>query len=110
MSAWRFTVLGYQAGFAKPLFLALIPLAVGLAGLALWRALQRRSKVTGAVPQRLAQVIAPGVSVALPTTQASLYGLGLMLMAFALAQPQCGSHAELTKRRGIDVVVAIDAS
>ena len=28
----------------------------------------------------------------------------------ALAQPQCGSHSELTKRRGIDVVVAIDAS
>jgi len=32
--------------------------------------------------------------------------LALMLFGFALAQPQCGSHSELTKRRGIDVVVA----
>lgn len=110
MSSWRFVVLGYQAGFAKPLFLALIPVALVLAGIALWRALVRRSKVTAAIPERLAELVAPGVSLALPATQASLYGLGLALMAFALAQPQCGSHAELTKRRGIDVVVAIDAS
>src|SRR5205085_10997699 len=33
-----------------------------------------------------------------------------LCFGFALAQPQCGSHSELTKRRGIDVVVAIDAS
>ena len=37
-------------------------------------------------------------------------GLSLLLFAVALAQPQCGSRAELTKRRGIDVVVALDAS
>ncbi len=37
-------------------------------------------------------------------------GLSLLLFALALAQPQCGSRAELTKRRGIDVVVALDAS
>lgn len=110
MSPLRFTLLGYQAGLAKPLFLALVPLALVLAGIALWRALVRRSKVTGAIPERLADVVAPGVSLALPAVQASLYGLGLALMGFALAQPQCGSHAELTKRRGIDVVVAIDAS
>ncbi len=110
MQAWRFTVLGYQAGLAKPLFLLLVPVALALGGIALWRALTRRSKVARAVPERLADLIAPGVSTALPVTQASLYGLGLALMAFALAQPQCGSHAELTKRRGIDVVVALDAS
>ena len=28
----------------------------------------------------------------------------------ALSQPQCGTHTELTKRTGIDVVVALDAS
>ncbi|MBK7858249.1 MAG: VWA domain-containing protein [Archangiaceae bacterium] len=103
-------MLGYQAGLAKPYYLALIPLALALGGIALWRALVRRSKVSRQVPERLADLVAPGVSVALPVTQASLYGLGLALMAFALAQPQCGSHAELTKRRGIDVVVALDAS
>ncbi|MHB8416518.1 MAG: VWA domain-containing protein [Myxococcales bacterium] len=35
---------------------------------------------------------------------------GLVLLAAALAQPQCGTSTELTKRTGIDVVVALDAS
>ncbi len=110
MNAVRFTILGYQAGLQKPLFLALVPLALLFAAIALWRALSRRSNIAAAIPERLAGVVTPGVSLALPAAQATLYGLGLALMAFALAQPQCGSHAELTKRRGIDVVVAIDAS
>jgi Ca-activated chloride channel family protein len=110
VNPWRFTILGYQAGLAKPLFLALIPVGLILAGIALWRALGRRSRVTESIPTRLLDVIAPGVSLALPVTQASFYGVGLMFMAFALAQPQCGSKAELTKRRGIDVVVAVDVS
>ena len=42
--------------------------------------------------------------------QGGLYGLGLMLFGFALAQPQCGSKSELMKRKGIDVVVVLDAS
>jgi Ca-activated chloride channel family protein len=33
-----------------------------------------------------------------------------MCFAFALAQPQCGEKAEVARRRGIDVVVALDAS
>jgi Ca-activated chloride channel family protein len=36
--------------------------------------------------------------------------LGLLLLSVALAQPQCGTSTELTKRTGIDVVVALDAS
>jgi Ca-activated chloride channel family protein len=110
VNIWRFTVLGYQAGLAKPFFLALIPVAFLLGVLALVRALMRRSAVSRAVPDRLADVLAPGVSLLLPSFQSGFYALGLMLMAFALAEPQCGSHSELTKRRGIDVVVAIDAS
>ncbi|MBI5548026.1 MAG: VWA domain-containing protein [Deltaproteobacteria bacterium] len=37
-------------------------------------------------------------------------GLSLGLFALALAQPQCGTHKELAKRYGIDLVVALDAS
>ncbi len=44
-----------------------------------------------------------------PVVQGGFYGLGLLLFGLALAQPQCGSRSELTKRRGIDVVVALDA-
>jgi Ca-activated chloride channel family protein len=107
---WRFTILGYQAGLAQPFFLVLIPLAFALGLLALVRGLLRRSALSRAVPSRLSAALAPGVSLLLPSLQSGFYAVGLMLMAFALAQPQCGSRSELTKRRGIDVVVAIDAS
>ena len=110
VNAWRFTVLGYQAGLARPLFLALIPIAVALGLIALVRGLMRRSALGRAVPDRLSAALAPGVSLLLPSLQSGFYALGLMLMAFSLAQPQCGSKSGLTKRRGIDVVVAIDAS
>src|SRR5262249_59548382 len=35
---------------------------------------------------------------------------GLALLAIALAQPQCGTRTQKIKRRGVDVVVALDAS
>ncbi len=50
------------------------------------------------------------MDVARPVARALSTGLSLLLFSLALAQPQCGSRAELTKRRGIDVVVALDAS
>jgi Ca-activated chloride channel family protein len=62
------------------------------------------------IPERSISRLAPGASALRPALQAALYGSGLLLFALALAQPQCGSRAELTKRRGIDVVVALDAS
>jgi Ca-activated chloride channel family protein len=110
MTPWRFTLLGYQLGLAKPFFLASIAAAGVIGLLAFLVALRRRAAVNRAVGARLAAVIAPGVSVVRPSVQVGLYTTGLMLFGFALAQPQCGSHAELTKRRGIDVVVALDAS
>ena len=110
MTAWRFTLLGYQLGLAKPAFLAAMAVAGVIGLLALIASLRRRSAVTRAVGARLAEVIAPGVSVIRPSVQVGFYTVGLLLFAFALSQPQCGSHAELTKRRGIDVVVALDAS
>jgi Ca-activated chloride channel family protein len=107
---WRFTLLGYQVGLAQPWFLALCALAVALAAVGLWIALRRWDRVRGVIPERLAGRLALGVSEARPAIQSALYGLGLFLFAIALSQPQCGSRSELTKRRGIDVVVALDAS
>ena len=107
---WRFTLLGYQLGFAHPWYLGALPLALLLGAIALVYALTRRDRIERAIAPRLVPKLAPGVSLALPSLQASLYTLGLSCLGVALAQPQCGSHSELTKRRGIDVVVAIDAS
>jgi len=110
VSPWRFTVLGYHAGFAQPWFLLLIGAAMALGTLALVLAIRRRGRVAKAVPQRLAEALAPGVSTALPVLQGSAYAAALFFFAIALAQPQCGERAEMVKRRGIDVVVALDAS
>ncbi|RJS25760.1 aerotolerance regulator BatB [Corallococcus sp. H22C18031201] len=107
---WHFTLLGYQAGLAQPLFLGLCLVGLLLGALALVAALRRRSRLGGLINERHAERLAPGVSVWRPAAQGGLYGLGLMLFGLALAQPQCGSKSELTKRRGIDVVVALDAS
>lgn len=110
MTPWRFTLLGYQAGFARPLLLLLGLLALGAGLFALSLALRRRDQLRRVLPERLAGALAPGVSVARPVARAALSGSGLLLLALALAQPQCGSRSELTKKRGIDVVVALDAS
>ncbi len=108
--AWRFTLLGYKLGFAQPLLLGLV-LVAGLFGLlALMVAFRRRARASRIVPERLVDALAPGVSVVLPAMQSSATATALALFAVALAQPQCGEKAEVVKRRGIDVVVAIDAS
>lgn len=110
MTPWRFSILGYKAGFAQPWFLAGIGVALLLGLIAIVVSARRGARLSKAVPNRLADVLAPGVSSVLPTVQSSAYTMALVFFAFALAQPQCGEKAEVAKRRGIDVVVALDAS
>jgi Ca-activated chloride channel family protein len=110
LGPWRFSLLGYQAGFAQPLLLALLLVGVLVGVLGVRAAFRRRERVAALLTERLAEKLAPGVSVARPAAQSVLYGLGLMLLSLALAQPQCGSRTERIKRQGIDLVVALDAS
>src|SRR5262249_8531297 len=107
---WRFFFLGYQAGFGQPTYLLLCPLILLLGGFALHSALRRRGWPMRVVSERLLARLVPGISILRPAAHARLFPLCLALIAFALAQPQCGTRAELTKRRGIDLVVALDAS
>lgn len=110
MTPWRFSILGYKAGFAQPWFLAGVGVALLLGLIAIVVSVRRSARVSKAVPNRLADVLAPGVSVVLPSLQSSAYTMALVFFALALSQPQCGEKAEVAKRRGIDVVVALDAS
>lgn len=110
MHPWRFIFLGYQAGFGQPRYLLLCPLVLLLGAFSLWIALGRRRWPLRVASDRLLPRLAPGISVARPVLKATGYTVGLFLIAFSLAQPQCGSHAQITKRRGIDLVVALDAS
>jgi Ca-activated chloride channel family protein len=107
---WRFTLLGYQLAFARPLYLLLALAAVAVAIIALIAASRRARRIGALVPSRLIDRLAPGISAGRSFAQSILYGLGLLLFAVALGQPQCASRSELVKRRGIDVIVALDAS
>ncbi|MGZ5958542.1 MAG: VWA domain-containing protein [Myxococcaceae bacterium] len=108
--AWRFSVLGYPVGLGAPGWLLLGLAAVLVAAVAAAVALRRRAAVRRLLGERLGDSLAPGVTSGPLVVRALSTGLSLLLFAVALAQPQCGSRAELTKRRGIDVVVALDAS
>jgi Ca-activated chloride channel family protein len=106
----RFGFLGYPLGLARPGFLLLGLVAVALGVLGLLVALRRGARLEALLGSRLAQALAPGVSAVRPALRAALQAAGLSLFALALAQPQCGSRTELARRRGIDLVVALDAS
>lgn len=110
MDGLRFHLLGYPVGFGQPLFGLLTLLAVIIGVAAIYHALKRRDRVLATVNARIADRVAPGVSVTRPVFKGALYSLGLLLFGVALAQPQCGSHTETTKRKGIDLVVALDVS
>lgn len=110
LDPWRFTVLGYQAGFGRPLYLLLSLLAIGSGVVGIILAFRRLERVRWLVSARLAPSLAPGVSEHRPALKSAFVSAGLLLFAIALGQPQCGSRTELVKKRGIDVVVALDAS
>jgi Ca-activated chloride channel homolog len=108
--AWRFKILGYPVGLAQPHLAALILVALALLVVGLTVAWRRRERLRSLIPDRFAERLAPGVSRTFPVLQASFATGALFLWALALTQPQCGSRSELTKKRGVDVVVALDAS
>ena len=106
----HFTLLGYPMGLVRPWCLALSLLGVVLGTGAMVSALRRRSRVEGLLAERLVDKLAPGLSTWRPATQGLLYGMGLLFFGIALAQPQWGTTSEPVKRKGIDVVVVLDAS
>jgi len=110
VTPWHFTFLGYRLGLAQPAFLTGAGLALGLGLLAVILASGRGRRLSRAIPDRLQAALAPGVSRVLPILRGSAGSLALLSFAVALAQPQCGERAEVAKRRGLDVVVALDAS
>jgi Ca-activated chloride channel family protein len=107
--AVAFTLLGYPLRLAEPgaLRLLLVVLAVALAG-ALALARRRAALIRAAGP--LAARVAPAANRTRPAARLGLSCLALALFALALSRPQCGTRSEVTKRHGVDLVVALDAS
>jgi Ca-activated chloride channel homolog len=109
-AALRFSILGYAVQFARPEALFLIAAAALFGIWAIGFALVRRGWLRRLAHSHSAGLIFPGASPRRRGVRGSLASLSLMLFALALAKPQCGSRTELAKRRGIELVIAIDGS
>ena len=104
-----FQVLGAPARLAAPDALWLLAAVAALAVLGVVRLRQRRALLARlAGPQ--ARRLAPLAGAARPAARLGLSASGLLLLALALARPQCGTRAELSRRYGVDLVVALDVS
>jgi Ca-activated chloride channel family protein len=104
-----FQVLGAPARLFAPDALWLL---AAVAALALLGAVQlsRRRALLDRVAGPQARRLAPRAGGARPALRLGLSLTGLALLALALSRPQCGTRTELTRRSGVDVVVALDVS
>lgn len=81
-----------------------------LIGLFLWYWRQRRRALDRFADRELLDFLAPGLNRRLPWTKFILLTLSLPLLVLALANPQWAAEREEIKRRGIDLVIALDIS
>jgi len=96
--------------FASPEhFLLIIPLAL-LALFILW-AIRRKKKILSRFGDLfLLLKTSPHISYARQGGKAAILLCGLLFVIVALSQLQCGTHMEMMKREGIDLMIAIDVS
>jgi Ca-activated chloride channel family protein len=96
--------------FAEPINFVIL-LGVFALGVFVFWALSRKKNLLerfGDIPLILKN--APYISFARQRSKAALLLVGLALMSVVLARLQFGTHLEMLKREGIDIVVALDVS
>ncbi len=87
--------------------LALVPVLASLPVFAWWR--RQRAVMRFGHPETTAMLIV-GRSGPWRAARAVLFVLGLVLAVIALAGPQWGSRTRVLRKRGVDVVIALDFS
>jgi Ca-activated chloride channel family protein len=110
VNALQFSFLGYAMRLARPEFLLGLLAAALVLFLAVTAALRRHRVLAGLFLGPTLERAAPGAAPVRHGLRFGSVGLALLFFSLALAQPQCGTHTELAKRYGIDVVIALDAS
>ena len=110
MSGIQITLLGQHLRIVSPLFLWLAPLGLALGALAAIRAWRRQEQIARLVPPQRFGSVLQGAGTGQGIARGSVLGVGLTLLCFAAAGPQCGERTELVRRAGIDLVIALDAS
>ena len=110
MTGIQTTLLGLHLRIVTPLWLWLAPVGLIIGALAAVRAWQRQHEISQLVPALRFGNVVQGAGTAQGIARGSILGVGLFLLFFAAAGPQCGVRTELVKRTGIDLVIALDAS
>jgi len=102
-------LLGAPARLAAPEALWLLAAVAALAALGIVQLLRRRA-LLGRTAGPQARRLAPRANLARPAGRLGLSLGGLALLALALARPQCGTRAELSRSLGVDVAIVLDVS
>jgi len=96
--------------FFQPIYLLGL-LLIPLLGIFYWWAISRKKRVLarfGDIP--LIMRAAGGISFARQASKAVMLLLAVLFLALAVARPQLGTHMEMMKREGIDIMIAVDVS
>ena len=96
--------------FASPEWLLVLLLVPALAGIFWLSARKRRSLLANFGDSTLVAKLTDSVSGGARTTKAVLVVVSFGFLALALARPQFGTRVETVRRRGQDVMVAVDLS
>jgi Ca-activated chloride channel homolog len=96
--------------FAHPEYLFLLLLIPILIGVFIYTSIQkRRNIVKFGNPNLMAQLM-PNVSVIRPRLKFCFQLAAILMLIIVLAQPQFGTKVEKEKRKGIEVMIALDVS
>jgi len=110
-AALDLSVWGFDLRLAHPERWPYLVAALAAAALAAWEvARQRRARRNLAGTEELRRRVVERFSTGRKALRASLFAVGLLLACAALLRPQLGQREVAVKRRGIDLVVAVDAS
>ena len=96
--------------FGEPRFLLLLWVLPAVLVLLLWAARWRQKAKSRLVNDKLFGRLVQGFSPSRLRLKIFLFVLGLAATLFALPRPQIGSEMAEVKRRGLDVIVALDTS
>lgn len=96
--------------FEHPYYLWLLLLIPVFWLMLVLREIWRKRKLQRVMDARLALVLAPAHSKVKPWLKLSIYSLGFAALVMATANPQSGSKMEEVKRKGVDIMLALDVS
>lgn len=96
--------------FANPEYLYLLALIPILVLAFLYYRYRRTSYLKEFGDRRLMKSLMPSVSSVRPITKFVFFSLALAAVILALAEPQIGAKKETVKRKGVEVMVALDIS